>query len=195
MSASGRGSGSARAEGGWAARMTGRWERLPFGLLLVAVWAVAILGIAILVTGGFSGLGSLVGRTTVAGGLPRYEELPGGGNAALGRDVIIAPADATAARIEELVNALAAESPSGLLRLNVFTDVAAAQRRRALIAAGTYAKDSDEPDPPEWHEVYPAWVGVYTRDPASGVNQLSICLNDPEHAHCSVKRYPTAAVR
>jgi hypothetical protein len=108
---------------------------------------------------------------------------------------VIAPADATAARIEDLVATLAAETPTGLLRLNVFTDAAAARRRRALIAAGTYAKDADEPDPPEWREVYPAWVGVYTRDPANGVNQLSICLDDPEHTHCTIKRYPVAAGR
>lgn len=193
MSTSGHGTGTARAGEGLTARPTGRWERLPFGLLLLAVWVVAILGIALLVTGGFSGLGGLLGRATAASGVPHYEELPSGGNAALGRDLVIAPADATPARLEELVGALAAASPSGLLRLNVFTDAAAAQRRRALIAAGTYAKDADEPDPPEWREVYPAWVGVYTRDPAEGVNQLSICLNDPEHAHCTVKRYPTAA--
>jgi hypothetical protein len=195
MTAGGRGADAAQADGGGAARTTGRSERLPFGLLLLAVWIVALAGIALLVTGGLSGLGGLLGRPTVAAGIPRYEELPGGGTAALGRDLVIAPADATAPRIEELVAAVAGESPSGLLRLNVFTDAAAAQRRRALIAAGTFAKDADQPDPPEWGEVYPAWVGVYTRDPAAGINQLSICLNDPEHAHCTVKRYPTSAAR
>jgi hypothetical protein len=190
---SGRGPGAADVGGGWPARPAGRWERLPFGLLLLAVWTVALVGIALLATGGLSNLGGLLGRGGAASEPPSYQELAGGDrNAALGRDLVIAPADATPERIESLVAALATESPNGLLRLNVFTDAAAARRRRDLIAAGVYAKDEDEDDPPQWREVYPAWVGVYTRDPASGVNQLSICLNDPDHAHCSVKRYPGA---
>jgi hypothetical protein len=182
--------------GGWPTPKAGRWERLPFGLLLLAVWTVALVGVALLVTGGLSGLSSFLGRMGAPVGVPSYQEIaPGDRNATLGRDFVIAPADATPARIEDLVAALAAETPTGLLRLNVFTDAAAARRRRELIAAGTYAKDTDEPDPPEWREVYPAWVGIYTRDPANGVNQLSICLNDPEHAHCTVKRYPVVAAR
>ena len=196
MGASGRGPNTAGVERGWPARGAGRWERLPFGLLLLAVWTAALIGVALLATGGLSGLGGLLGRGGAPGGAPSYQEVaPGERNVALGRDLVIAPADATAARIEDLVAALAAETPTGLLRLNVFTDPAAARRRRELIAAGTYAKDADEDDPPEWREVYPAWVGIYTRDPASGVNQLSICLNDPEHAHCTVKRYPVVAGR
>jgi hypothetical protein len=111
---------------------------------------------------------------------------------ALGRDVVISPDEATAERIEWLVATMAAADPSPLLRLNVFTSEAAARRRRELIAAGVYvASDAEEaPDPPEWAEVHPAWVGIYTRDPANGVHQLSICLNDPDHSRCAVRRYP-----
>ncbi|HZR97652.1 MAG TPA: hypothetical protein VFE37_03035 [Chloroflexota bacterium] len=195
MGTSGRGQGTAGVEGGWPVPRVGRWERLPFGLLLLAVWTVALAGVALLATGGLSGVGALLARGAAAGP-PSYQEVGAGErNAALGRDVVIAPADATPARIEDLVATLAAEAPSGLLRLNVFTDPAAARRRRELIAAGIYAKAEDEPDPPEWREVYPAWVGIYTRDPAAGVNQLSICLNDPGHDHCTVKRYPVQAAR
>lgn len=196
MGATGRGPSTAGVEGEWPAPEAGRWERLPFGLLLLAVWTAALVGIALLATGGLSGLGGLLGRAGAAGGPPSYQELASGErNLALGRDFLISPGDATAQRIEDLVAVLAADAPDGLMRLNVFTDAAAARRRRQLIAAGTYAKDEDEDDPPEWREVYPAWVGIYTRDPASGVNQLSICLNDPEHARCTVKRYPVTAAR
>jgi hypothetical protein len=196
MDVGGRGPSTAGVKGGWPAPAASRWERLPFGLLLLAVWTVALLGIALLATGGLSGLSGLLGRGGAAGGPPSYQELtPGERNVALGRDFLIAPSDATAERIEDLVAVLAAESPGGLMRLNLFTDAAAAQRRRELIATGVYAKDEDEDDPPEWRAVYPAWVGIYTRDPANGVNQLSICLNDPDHAHCTVKRYPVVAAR
>jgi hypothetical protein len=195
MSPIGRGSGAPRADCGWFARANGRWERLPFGPLLLAVSTVALVAVALLLTGGVSGLGGLLGRTSAAAGLPRYEEVEGDRNPVLGRDYVIAPADATTTRIEELVAALAAESPTGLMRLNIFTTAAAAQRRRALIAASTYAKDADQPDPPEWREVYQTWVGVYTRDLAAGVNQLSICLDDPDHTHCAVKRLPLTTAR
>ncbi|HLH25433.1 MAG TPA: hypothetical protein VK066_23180 [Chloroflexota bacterium] len=196
MSTSRSGPSIAEAKGEWQAREVARWERLPFGLVLLAVWAVALVAIALLVTGGLRGLNGLLGRDDAAGGAPSYQELTvGERNAELGRDFVIAPADATPQRIEALVTALAADSPPGLLRMNVFTDAAAARRRRELIAAGIYAKNEDEGDPPEWREVYPAWVGVYTRDPANNVNQLSICLNDPDHSHCTVKRYPPVAAR
>jgi hypothetical protein len=191
------GPGTAPAESGLAAARTpGRWERLPFGLLLLSVWTAALVALALLATGGPSGLGSLLGRGGAPSGPPSYQEVSfGERNAALGRDLVIAPAEATAPRIEALVASVAASAPDGLLRLNVFTDAAAARRRRELIAAGIYARDVDEEDPKAWREVYPAWVGIYTRDPASGVNQLSVCLNDPGHEHCTVTRYPTGAAR
>jgi hypothetical protein len=183
---------STAAEGGLhAASADRRWERLPFGLVLLVVWTVALLALALLATGGLSGVGSVLGHVGSPGGPPAYQELPGG-SGPLGRDLVIAPADVSSERIEALVNAVAAEAPAGVLRINVFTDAAAAQRRRELIGAGTYAKDFDESDPPEWRAVYPAWVAVYTRDPAEHVNQLSLCLNDPDHSHCTVKRYPAS---
>ncbi len=171
----------------------GRRERCPFAFLLATVWAVALLGLALVVTGGLGLITGVLGHGAGPTDTPRYQELPlAAGAAALGRDLVIAPQDATPDQIERLVVAVAAASPAGLLRLNVFTDPVAAQRRRELIASGIFARDTDQPDPPAWREVYPAWVGIYTRDPANGVHQLSICLNDPDHAHCTVKRYPLA---
>src|SRR5947209_479941 len=119
MDVSGRGPGAAPVERGLGTAGAGRWERLPFGLLLLAVWTAALLGIALLATGGLSGLAAALGRGA-AEGPPRYEELTAGDrNVVLGRDLLIAPADATPTRIEDLVATVAAQSPDGLLRLNV----------------------------------------------------------------------------
>ena len=109
----------------------------------------------------------------------------------LGRDFVIPRSDATPDRIEWLVATVAADDTSPLLRINVFTSEAAALRRRELIAQNVYAHDEDEPEPPEWTAVHRDWVGIYTRDPLSAVHQLSICLDDPHHDHCTVRRYPT----
>jgi len=147
----------------------------------------------LLLLGWPSGLGRSLPWLGWTAGPPAYREVTYSvAQPALGRDLVIAPADATAERIEGLVATVAAADPSALLRLNVFTSEAAARRRRELIGAGVYAasEDVDEPDPPEWAEVHPAWAGIYTRDPANGVHQLSICLNDPDHSHCTVRRYP-----
>jgi hypothetical protein len=108
----------------------------------------------------------------------------------LGRDLVIRPGDAVADRIEELVLVVAAANSRELLRVNVFTSEAAARRRRELIATGRFAVDEMDPDPPEWAEVYPAWVGIYTRDREKQVHQLSLCLDDPMHRQCAVRQYP-----
>jgi hypothetical protein len=161
--------------------------------MLVAIWSVAFGAGALFLLSGPSGLGHFVPWLGSTASPPAYREVTYKiAQPTLGRDLVIAPADATAERIEGLVASVAAADASPLLRLNVFTSEAAAHRRRELIAAGVYvASDADEaPDPPEWAEVHPAWVGVYTRDPANGVHQLSICLNDPDHSHCTVRRYP-----
>src|SRR3954463_12497313 len=119
MGANARGPGSAGVEPGVLTRQATRWERLPFGLVLLAVWTVALVGVALLATGGLSGLNGAIGRVSPPSAVPSYQELaPGERNTALGRDLVIAPGDATAARIEDLVASLAAETPNGLLRLN-----------------------------------------------------------------------------
>ena len=107
----------------------------------------------------------------------------------LGRDFVIARSDARPERIEWVVATIAAEESAPQLRINIFTSEAAARRRRELIAAGVYAREEDDADPPEWADVNREWVGVYTRDPFSAVHQLSICLGDPTHARCEVRRY------
>src|SRR5581483_8946339 len=99
-----------------AASVDRRWERLPFGLVLLAVWTAALLALALLATGGLSGLAGLFGHVGPPGKPPAYQELPGGsGSGPLGRDLIIAQAGARGDRIEALVNAVAAEAPAGLL--------------------------------------------------------------------------------
>jgi len=167
------------------ARSPRRWPR--GGVVVLA--ALVVVGGALLLlaaTGRFAAL--LPGR----GAVPAYHEVAYSvAQPLFGRDLVIAPGDATPETIEAVVATVAAADSSPLLRLNVFTSEAAARRRRDLIAGGVYASSDDErePDPPEWAEVYPAWVGIYTRDPANGIHQLSICLNDPRHSHCSVRRY------
>jgi len=155
----------------------------------VALAALAVVGGAVLLlaaTGRFAP--PLPGRA----GAPAYREVTYTfAQPLFGRDLVIAPGDATPETIEAVVATVAATDSSPLLRLNVFTNEAAARRRRDLIVGGVYATSEDErePDPPEWAEVYPAWIGIYTRDPANGVHQLSICLDDPSHSHCTVRRY------
>ena len=130
---------------------------------------------------------------------PLYHEVDGrAAESALERDIVIDPYNASADVIEAIVLRLAAE-PHGLpLTTNVFTSEAAARRRRELIAAevapaGVAPTEADVParvaGSPAWAEVNAAWVGIYTRDPANAVHELTICLNDPEHTHCSVRRY------
>jgi|SRR5579884_1427443 len=159
--------------------------------LLLALVPVAVLALAVAVAAWTGLLATLLGR---AASPPAYREVTYSLNQpVLGRDFVIAPSDATPERIEWLVATIAAEDNSPLLRINVFTSEAAAQRRRELIAQNIYAHDENEPDPPQWRDVDRDWVGIYTRDPFSAVHQLSICLNDPTHDHCTVRRYPTAA--
>ncbi|HZU07417.1 MAG TPA: hypothetical protein VFB73_15745 [Chloroflexota bacterium] len=170
-------------------RRAQRGEYLPSGALLVLLWALALSAAGLLAVGWPSGFSSLLPWWCSTCPPAYHEVVYGDSNTTLGRDLVIAPSDATPERIEQVVAAVAATDPSPTLRLNVFTSEAAARQRRALIAAGVYAKDLDQPDPPEWATVYAAWVGIYTRDPANGVHQLSICLNDPDHTHCTVRRY------
>jgi hypothetical protein len=128
-----------------------------------------------------------------AAGPPAYHEVVHDvARPLFGRDLVIAPADATPDRIAWLVADVADADSSPVLRINVFTSATAARRRRDLLAAGIFAKDENDTDSPEWHEVNVAWVGVYTRDPADGVHQLAVCLDDPAHDHCAVERYPFA---
>jgi len=182
--------GAARA--GDATPPTETRRPLSIGFLLAVLWALVLGGAALLVLGGPSGLTGRWPWAASGTGVPPYRELvyptP---QAVPGRDLVIAPADATPERIEWLVLALANEDRSPTLRLNVFTDEAAARRRQELVAAGVFAKsdDENEPDPVAWTTVYPAWVGIYTRDPQAGRHQLSICLNDPTHERCTVRRY------
>jgi hypothetical protein len=151
---------------------------------LVALVGAALVLAQALVPGGLGRLGPWAARP------PAYREVVHDVNQpVLGRDFVIASGDAKAERIEWVVATIAAEESATLLRINVFTSEAAARRRRELIAAGIYAREEGEPDPPEWADVNRDWVGVYTRDPFSAVHQLSICLDDPTHAHCEVRRY------
>jgi hypothetical protein len=164
-------------------------RRPPRAVLLGLAALVALVGVALvlvqaLVPGGLGGLAPWAARP------PAYREVMHSVNQpVLGRDFVIAPGDAKPERIEWVVATVAAGESSPTLRINVFTSEAAARRRRELITAGVYAREEEDPDPPEWAEVNREWVGVYTRDPFSAVHQLSICLDDPTHARCEVRRY------
>jgi hypothetical protein len=160
--------------------------------LLVAFGALGLVVAAVLLGAWTGVLGGLLARTPWAPAPAYGEVVHAVYQPVLGRDFVIPRSDATPDRIEWLVATIAADDPSTLLRINVFTSEAAALRRRELIAQNIYAHDEDEPEPPEWTAVHRDWVGIYTRDPLSAVHQLSICLDDPQHDHCTVRRYPTA---
>ncbi|HLH23103.1 MAG TPA: hypothetical protein VK066_11300 [Chloroflexota bacterium] len=172
------------------------WGRLA---LLGGTGVAALAALGLLVLGG---LGQrLPWGPWRSAGLPPFKEVvyqhP---LTVLGRDFVIAPTDATPDQIERVLLAVADEDTSAVLRLNLFTSEEAAQTRRQLIATGVYPRSEDDydgadPDPPEWAAVYPYYVGIYTRDPARQVHQLSICLDDPDHSHCTVRRYPLPAGR
>jgi hypothetical protein len=168
----------------------GRKRRRPPRAVLLGLAALGVLAGAALVLAQALVPGGLGGLAPWAPRAPAYREVVHAvSQPVLGRDFVIAPGDAKPERIEWVVATIAAEERAPLLRINIFTSEAAARRRRELIAAGVYARDEEEPDPPEWAEVNREWVGVYTRDPFSTVHQLSICLGDPTHARCEVRRY------
>jgi hypothetical protein len=180
-----------------------RWPRAPAdfstGALLVGLWSLTAGVTALLVWDWPHQYAGLPWAGPAATSPPLYYEVDHRtGESALERDIVIDPANASADVIEAIVLRLAPEPHGSPLTTNVFTSEAAARRRRELIAAGVapagvVPEETDAParaaGSPAWAEVNAAWVGIYTRDPANAVHELTICLNDPEHMHCSVRRY------
>src|SRR5262249_9134081 len=135
--------GMATTAEGSAAKASGARSprRLPRGWL-IALAVLAVVAGALLLLAATGRLAPLLpGRA----GAPACREVSYSvAQPLFGRDLVIAPDDATPETIEATVATVAATDSGPLLRLNVFTNEAAARRRRDLIVAGVYAASEDE---------------------------------------------------